>query len=76
MNNINLNLNNTHPSLEDSRRRLKELNLEKRELDIKSKLSAPMTDHDYHRAERIGADIAQVEFFIEWLENSEDDDWS
>lgn len=69
-----INLNQMFPSIEESKRRLKELKCKERELKIKLKLNMPMTDEEYKKLDRIGADIAQVEYMIEWIEGTDDDD--
>lgn len=64
-----INLNKVFPSLKESKSRLKELRCRKRELEIKFKMGAPMSDEEYLKLERIDADIEQVEYFIEWIED-------
>ena len=73
MNDINLN-NKTRA--EDMKIQLKDLKRTRRELNIKLKMGMPMTDDEHYKAERIDADIQQVEYFIEWMEDTDKDDWT
>lgn len=68
-------LDKIFPALDKQKRMLKELKCKKRELDIKEKMGMPMTDDEYLKHSRIDADIQQIEFFIEWMEDTGKDDW-
>ena len=71
-----INLNKTFPSkVQDAKNNLKELRCKNRELNIRHKLGMPMTDDELYQLQRIGADIEQIEFLIEWMEEVGEDDW-
>ena len=68
-------MNDTFSSMDHQKKRLQELKLERKELQIKDKIGMPMTFEECGRFETIDIDIKQIIYLIEWMEKTDKDDW-
>lgn len=68
-------MNSEFESVDYQKKRLQELKLERKELQIKDKVGMPMTLEECGRFETIEADIQQILHLIEWMESSDEADW-
>ena len=68
-------MSSTFETVDYQKKRLQELKCERKELELKDKIGMPMTHEERGRFERVGADIEQIVWLIEWMENSDKDDW-
>ena len=74
---INLNPS-TKMTLAEIEQKKRDLQLQKKELELKRAMGMPMTDKEYERLERVDALIDQCDFVIDWMtiENEEEYDWT